>query len=160
MPYSGAVSIFLRILINKKYTLPYLAVDILADHFCRFASVEGPLPVIWHQALLAFTQRYKADLTADQKERVRSLLHTHAHHTMTPEVRRELFSAPCRGEARSLLPSDAQAAGGAAPLVVGARGAAAALGATVSARRAGGSGSGAGKSARGAFSGDALDVDM
>lgn len=150
----------LQVLVNKKYTLPYLAVDFLADHFCGFSSVEGPMPVIWHQALLAFVQRYRADLTAEQKERVRSLLHVHVHHTMTAEVRRELFSAPCRGEARSVLPT--------LPAPVGAGGAAAsgsapAVGSgTSSARARRPSGARAGRGgAGGGMSGDALDdVDM
>jgi acetyl-CoA acetyltransferase len=99
-PYHGAVSIFLRTLVNKKYTLPYLAVDALVAHFVRFhaEAVPGPLPVVWHQALLATAQRYKADLTREQKDALRALMHTHAHHAITPEVRREIFSVGCRGD--------------------------------------------------------------
>ena len=103
-PYAGAVSVFLRLLLNKKYTLAYIAVDAVVDHFMRFLDVEGPMPVIWHQALLALAQRYKADLTKEQKEGLKALMQVHAHHTMTPEVRRELFSAGCRGEAPSVIP--------------------------------------------------------
>lgn len=134
----------LQVLVNKKYTLPYMAVDTLAEHFNGFTTVEGPMPVIWHQSLLAFVQRYKADLTAEQKERIKALLHIHAHHTMTPEVRRELFSVPCRGEARSLLVVPQMPAPRAS--VAGAQ-----------------SASASGRAShRGALaaSGDALDVDM
>lgn len=35
MEYSGANSIFLRVLIDKKYTLPYRVVDALVYHFLR-----------------------------------------------------------------------------------------------------------------------------
>jgi essential nuclear protein 1 len=93
-------------LVNKKYTLPYLVVDAVAKHFAQFLEISGPLPVIWHQSLLAFVQRYKADLTADQKDIVRQLLHIHVHHSITPEIRREVFSAGCRGDAPTMpLPS-------------------------------------------------------
>lgn len=89
-----------------------MAVDALADHFSKFTTVEGPLPVLWHQALLALAQRYKADLTSEQKDRLKQLMHVHSHHAITPEIRRELFSAGCRGDPRSMaLPITA--AGGA-----------------------------------------------
>lgn len=35
MEYSGANSIFLRVLIDKKYTLPYRVIDALVYHFLR-----------------------------------------------------------------------------------------------------------------------------
>jgi hypothetical protein len=86
-------------IINKKYTLPYLAIDAVAAHMLSLLDVPGPLPVIWHQSLLAFAERYKAELTAEQKERFKTLMHTHVHYGITPEVRRELFSVGCRGDA-------------------------------------------------------------
>jgi len=116
LPYNGAVSVLLKILINKKYTLPYLAVDALVAHFASFVGVEGPLPLLWHQSLLALAQRYKADLTAEQKASVKQLLHVHSHHGITPEVRRELFSVGCRGEAPAVVGAAAAAAGSAAAL--------------------------------------------
>jgi len=79
------------------------------DHFSAFKAVPGPLPLIWHQALLAFAQRYKGDLTAEQKTGMRELMGTHQHHAITPEVRRELFSAGCRGDAPSMVPPTASA---------------------------------------------------
>jgi essential nuclear protein 1 len=121
-PYAGAVSIFLRLLLNKKYTLAFIAVDAVVDHFMRFMEVEGPLPVIWHQALLALAQRYKADLTRAQKEGLKALMATHAHHVITNEVRRELFSAGCRGEAPSVPAPGvgASSSAAAAPAAAGA----------------------------------------
>ena len=111
MPYSGAVSIFLRALVNKKYTLPYVAVDALAAHFVRFRDSHEPaMPVIWHQALLAVAQRYKADLTREQKAALHALAGKYAHHVLSAEIRRELGSAGCRGEAVS-MPVGAAAGG-------------------------------------------------
>ena len=57
------------------------------------------LPVLWHQCLLTFVQRYKTELTAEQKEALRPLLKKHFHHQITPEIRRELFTTANRGEA-------------------------------------------------------------
>jgi essential nuclear protein 1 len=111
LEYTGAVSVFLRILTNKKYTLPYIVVDAVVEHFLPFLDVDGPLPVIWHRSVLALAQRYKADLTPQQKEQVRALVTKHNHHAITPEIRRELASAGCRGDPVSMAAPDAGAAG-------------------------------------------------
>lgn len=57
MEYSGTNSFFIRVLLDKKYALPYRVVDALVDHFTRFARDERQMPVVWHQALLCFVQR-------------------------------------------------------------------------------------------------------
>ena len=62
MPYSGTTSFFIRVLLDKKYALPYRVVDALVDHFVRFRREERTLPVVWHQALLCFVQRPRARL--------------------------------------------------------------------------------------------------
>lgn len=54
------------------------------------------LPVLWHQAFLTFVQRYKEDISSEQKEALLTLLRAHSHHSITPEIRRELQSAKCR----------------------------------------------------------------
>ena len=59
MEYSGATSLFLRVLIDKKYSLPYKVIDSVAGHFAQFVNERRQLPVLWHQALLAFAQRYR-----------------------------------------------------------------------------------------------------
>ena len=60
LPYSGTNSFFIRVLLDKKYALPYRVIDALVDHFTRFKSEERVLPVVWHQALLCFVQRCAA----------------------------------------------------------------------------------------------------
>jgi essential nuclear protein 1 len=92
MEYSGANSIFLHILINKKYALPYRVLDGLVHHFVRFVSDRRELPVLWHQALLVFVQNYKADLSSEQKEAILELVRTHGHYAITPVIRSEIFS--------------------------------------------------------------------
>lgn len=54
------------------------------------------MPVLWHQALLTFVQRYKSDISSDQKEALLELLKKQSHHSITPEIRRELQHAKCR----------------------------------------------------------------
>merc|ERR1719328_538862 len=68
MEYSGANSIFLRILCDKKYALPYRVVDAVVFHFLGFRSDKREMPVLWHQAFLTFIQRYKQDISSEQKE--------------------------------------------------------------------------------------------
>ncbi|CAG5018121.1 unnamed protein product [Parnassius apollo] len=96
MDYTGANSIFLRILFDKKYALPYRVVDSVVFHFLRFQSDYRTLPVLWHQALLTFVQRYKADISTEQRDALLELLRKQCHPTITPEIRRELQAAQCR----------------------------------------------------------------
>ncbi|KAJ4327786.1 snoRNA-binding rRNA-processing protein [Fusarium piperis] len=113
----GATNIFIKTLLEKKYALPYQVIDALVFHFLRFRSVDpasvhsgdamaglaiegdakAKLPVIWHQSLLAFAQRYKGDVTEDQREALLDLLLTHGHSAIGPEVRRELLAGRGRG---------------------------------------------------------------
>ncbi|XP_072936049.1 bystin [Epargyreus clarus] len=96
MDYTGANSIFLRILFDKKYALPYRVVDSVVFHFLRFQRDSRTLPVLWHQALLTFVQRYKADISTEQRDALLELLRKQYHPTITQEIRRELQAAKCR----------------------------------------------------------------
>jgi len=112
--------IFIRALLEKKYALPYQVIDALVFHFLRFRTVDPAnatqadiedsmagltgagakeirLPVIWHQCLLAFAQRYRNDITEDQREALLDLLLTKGHSKIGPEVRRELLEGRGRG---------------------------------------------------------------
>jgi essential nuclear protein 1 len=103
---AGAANIFIRVLLEKKYALPYKAVDALVFHFLRFrgskeeqalAGDEKKLPVLWHQSLLIFVQRYKNDITEDQREALLDLILIRGHREIGPEVRRELLAGRGRG---------------------------------------------------------------
>lgn len=96
MEYSGANSIFLRTLLDKKYALPYRVIDAIVFHFLRFQQDPRALPVLWHQSLLTFVQRYKEDISLEQKEAVLELLRLKPHHEISPEVRREIVNSKCR----------------------------------------------------------------
>lgn len=112
---TGAVNIFIRIFLEKKYALPYKVIDALVFHFLRFRATDnsedammtdGPsaasyrankLPVLWHQSLLVFAQRYRNDITEDQREALLDLLLVRGHKDIGPEVRRELLAGRGRG---------------------------------------------------------------
>jgi len=61
------------------------------------AVAKGSLPVIWHQCFLVFAQRYKNEITEDQREALLDLLLTHGHPKIGPEIRRELLAGRGRG---------------------------------------------------------------
>nr|CAH7729629.1 unnamed protein product [Callosobruchus chinensis] len=96
MDYVGSNSIFLRIFFDKRYALPYRVVDACVFHFLRFQNDSRELPVLWHQAFLTFVQRYKADISSEQRDALLELLKKQSHHSITPEIRRELQNAKCR----------------------------------------------------------------
>ena len=58
------------------------------------------LPVLWHQSLLVFVQRYSSDLTPDQKDSLLDVIRVRPHAQISPEIRRELVSSVVRGEPR------------------------------------------------------------
>ena len=120
---AGACNIFIRTLLEKKYALPFRVVDALVFHFMRFKAMQSStgedvsmgngaesggfpgkkgagdpkLPVLWHQCLLAFAQRYKNEITEDQREALLDLLLARGHKQIGPEVRRELLEGRGRG---------------------------------------------------------------
>ena len=63
----------------------------------NLSSKDIKLPVIWHQCLLAFAQRYRNDITEDQREALLDLLLIRGHKDIGPEVRRELLHGRGRG---------------------------------------------------------------
>ncbi|EGO27199.1 hypothetical protein SERLADRAFT_446425 [Serpula lacrymans var. lacrymans S7.9] len=114
MDYTGPNSLFIRVLIDKKYQLPYKVVDSLVFHFIRLSNTykargrgdSEKLPVLWHQSLLAFCQRYSPDLTPDQKDALLDVIRVNPHAQIGPEVRRELVNSVARGEPRPDVPQD------------------------------------------------------
>lgn len=88
--YSGAASVFLIVLINKKFALPIRVINALADYFYGFVNDQRTLPVLWHQSFLAFVQRYRNDIDANHRDKLKSVLRRHSHASITPLVRREL----------------------------------------------------------------------
>lgn len=104
--YSAPTSLFMKVLLDKKYSLPYKAIDAVVFHFMRFknstpatsSEPDKSLPVMWHQCFLVFAQRYKNDITEDQRDFLLDVLKVHHHKAITPEIRKELLSGKPRGE--------------------------------------------------------------
>lgn len=114
--FNPASTVFIRILVEKKYALPYQTIDDLVFYFMRFRvitdakSIEDdilmddendyrnkkkkvdapPMPLVWHKAFLAFAQRYKNDITDDQRDFLMEVLRQRGHREIGPEIRREL----------------------------------------------------------------------
>lgn len=97
MDYTGPTSVFIKVLIDKKYALPYKVIDALVFHFMRFKAVPDTLPLLWHQSFLSFAQRYKNDITEDQRDVLLDVLLLKGHPLVAPEVRRELLEGSGRG---------------------------------------------------------------
>ncbi|OEL16857.1 RNA polymerase II transcription factor B subunit 2 [Dichanthelium oligosanthes] len=80
MEYCGTTSYFIKLFLDKKYALPYRALDAVLAHFMRFLDDERIMPVIWHQSLLAFVERYKNELEKKDKEKLARLLDHQKHY--------------------------------------------------------------------------------
>ena len=102
LEYAGTTSFFIRVLLDKKYALPYRVVDALVENFLRFAKEDRTLPVVWHQSFLCFVQRYKHELSKEQKKRLSKLVSAHQnHYLISPEIVRELANSDTsRGDKR------------------------------------------------------------
>ena len=102
LEYAGTTSFFIRVLLDKKYALPYRVVDALVENFLRFANEDRTLPVVWHQSFLCFVQRYKHEPSKEQKKRLSKLASAHQnHYLISPEIVRELANSDTsRGDKR------------------------------------------------------------
>ncbi|KAL5730259.1 hypothetical protein ACHQM5_003104 [Ranunculus cassubicifolius] len=98
MEYCGTTSYFIKLLLDKKYALPYKVLDALVTHFMRFLNDTRAMPVIWHQCLLTFVQRYKNELLKEDKDNLEHLIQYQKHYIVTNEIRRELKNSRNRGE--------------------------------------------------------------
>lgn len=126
--FSPASTVFIRVLIEKKYALPYQTIDDIVFYFMKFRIITDnkssftinnemtqdddeifddveidmtqqrklqqspPLPLVWHKALLAFAQRYKNDITDDQRDFLMEVIRQRGHKEIGPEIRRELLA--------------------------------------------------------------------
>ncbi|CDJ50580.1 bystin, putative [Eimeria brunetti] len=85
-----SVSHMMTVLIDKKYSLPIQAVDECVNHFHRFLSSDVKVTVAWHKCLLVLVQRYKVNLTAAHRAKLKEVLKAQFHAKVGPEIRREL----------------------------------------------------------------------
>ncbi|KAL8039801.1 hypothetical protein ABFX02_10G059900 [Erythranthe guttata] len=109
MEHFNKKSYFIISLIEKNYALPYRVVDALVAHFMRFYEYSSKLPVIWHQSLHAFAQRYKNSLTKEDKANLKNLVERQTHKLITPGILIELNNSLNRGEEQDDLMSISRA---------------------------------------------------
>ena len=88
--YSGPKFMIIRSLLDKKFALPTKSTSLIFEYFCSFGRSKIPLPVLWHQALLVFVQRYKSELDADRKKSIRELVELQNHAMISLEIIREI----------------------------------------------------------------------
>lgn len=105
---------FIKVLLSKRYTLPTMVLDELINYFCRTGmqkesaqeeygdeeeydeeepdedQLPQPMPVMWHQTVLALVQCYKAYFSVQQRKKINALIKVQDHYAITPEIRREL----------------------------------------------------------------------
>ena len=89
-PYSGPKFMIIRSLLDKKFALPTKSISYIFDYFCSFGLSDMVLPVLWHQALLVFVQRYKFELNLDRKGKIRELVGLQNHVMISLEILREI----------------------------------------------------------------------
>jgi essential nuclear protein 1 len=108
---AAPTNLCIKTLLDKNYALPFQTIDALVFHFLRFRptakvdrtvsfgsldDVSERLPVVWHQCLLSFAQRYKNDIAEEQREALLDLLLVRNHDEISPEIRRELLAGRAR----------------------------------------------------------------
>lgn len=109
LDFNPATTLFIRVLLEKKYALPYQIVDDVVFYFMKFRHLEDSsmavdqedqkdsvLPVVWYKAFLAFAQRYKNDITDDQRDFLLETIRQRFHKSIGPEIRRELLAGKPR----------------------------------------------------------------
>ncbi|KAL1225114.1 Bystin [Cardamine amara subsp. amara] len=105
LKFCGTTSYFIKVILDKKYSLPCGAVDAITAYFLRFHKETSVKLVIWHQTLLSFVQLCKHELRKEDKQSLRSLIDKHSHKHITPEIVRELDNSRNGGENVSDSPS-------------------------------------------------------
>lgn len=121
LDYNPAIMIFIYVLIEKKYALPYQTIDDLVFYFMKFRNIPGTagaemdidqdekdnqtikfngrdvkLTKGWYRAFLAFAQIYKNDITDDQRDFLLETIRQRFHPGFGPEIRRELLAGKPR----------------------------------------------------------------
>jgi essential nuclear protein 1 len=91
--YSGTTTLLIKTLLNKKYSLAYRVIDTIMKFFAGFLQDQRHMPLIWHQCLLVFVQRYKSELSEQQRHTIKALCKKQIHQQITPDIRRELQAA-------------------------------------------------------------------
>jgi essential nuclear protein 1 len=90
MEYCNTTSFFIRALLKRNYTLTHDIVESVIKYFIKFRTDVKILPVIWHQTLLTFVQKYSSNICASSREAIKSLTKIQFHTQISPLIHREL----------------------------------------------------------------------
>ncbi|KAL6929683.1 hypothetical protein ACO0SA_001087 [Hanseniaspora valbyensis] len=102
---TNANMVFIRVLLEKRYALPYQVIDECVFYFMKFRNVldgqeidekSETLPLVWHKAFLSFATRYKNDITQDQRDFLLEVLRQRGHKDIAKEIRKELLAGVSR----------------------------------------------------------------
>ena len=86
MQYNSTQGLFMKVLLDKKYSLPYQALDNVVNYFITFTDRKEQLPLLWHQSLLVLVQRYSKDFKPEQTKKLLRLCQVQKHHAITDIV--------------------------------------------------------------------------
>lgn len=90
MEFFGTTCHLIKVLLEKKYFLSSCVVDALVDYFVRFRNTRHSLPVVWHQSLLTFVQKYKSEICEEDQLEIKTLTRVQYHHQISPQVQSAL----------------------------------------------------------------------
>ncbi|KAI6227456.1 Cell adhesion protein byn-1 [Aphelenchoides fujianensis] len=78
LPISSPVSHVLTGLVNKRYTLPSMALDAVIRYFCSY-ELDEEMPLSLNTCIQTFVQLYKLELSDEQKKTLIELLKAKGH---------------------------------------------------------------------------------
>merc|ERR1712060_490244 len=87
MPFNAKTEIFIRVLLNKTYIFPS---EILVNHFSRYRKETYTLPVIWHQNLLTFVNRYDSNISEKSQQELKLLVKMQYHRKISNRILQKL----------------------------------------------------------------------
>eukprot|EP01017_Pseudomicrothorax_dubius_P037843 TRINITY_DN559_c0_g3_i2.p1 TRINITY_DN559_c0_g3~~TRINITY_DN559_c0_g3_i2.p1 ORF type:complete len:256 (-),score=60.38 TRINITY_DN559_c0_g3_i2:142-909(-) len=90
MPFTGPMLLFLKVVLEKKYSLASRVLTSIVNFFLGFASETRPLPLLWHQTFLTFARIYTVSLDELQKDNLKQLAKSKKHHLVTKEILKAL----------------------------------------------------------------------
>lgn len=92
IPYNGTQILFLKTLINKKYSQPLQVITALCNFFIGLTNDERNFPVLLYQALLGFVQKYHEHLIPSQRSGLLLFNKKKPHTTISQDIHRILLS--------------------------------------------------------------------
>ncbi|KAH0788206.1 Bystin-domain-containing protein [Histomonas meleagridis] len=83
---SQVITLFLSRLISRSYALTISSIDAIYAYFLSYQGDSEQMPMIWHNAILEFVQKYGKNLLDEQKEGLTELVKTKSNPKITPQI--------------------------------------------------------------------------